>query len=143
MLYRYHVGRQTLYTNFHFTRARNVDDNWEDMDQGGACELVQVRCVMENFIDTVFVVGKHWPLSTLRQELSIALDMAAPEEYTLFVAMDSVADIKVKTLLLQYLGFLWPHPCCLPSTFVCQFCDSILVEHKSIGDTKRISPPLW
>jgi hypothetical protein len=56
---------------------------------------------MEGLIDTVFVVGKQWPLSTIRQELRIALDESALEEYSLSIAMEGVADTKVRTELLQ------------------------------------------
>ncbi|KAG0596720.1 hypothetical protein M758_UG279200 [Ceratodon purpureus] len=94
VVFRYHAGRQTLYTNFHFNRSRIVDGKWEDMDMGESCELVEVKCILEGFLDTVFVVGKHWPLSTVRQEISIALDESAPEEYT-FIAEKGEGDIKV------------------------------------------------
>jgi hypothetical protein len=86
IVFRYHVGRQTLYTRFQYTRFRGAANNkWDAIDHLPDVEMVSVRCVFRGSAIPTFQVGKSWPVSHLRHEIAITLGDSVPEEYNMVV----------------------------------------------------------
>lgn len=84
VVFRFHIGRQTLYSNFEFTRERYINNVWVLMEhEVGRC-LVSLECHLldENPHTSIrFNVGTDWPVLHLRHEVQIALGTAAPKEF--------------------------------------------------------------
>lgn len=102
---RYHIGRQTLYVNFNFTREKMVGREWIAMDEDPHVQLVLLRCVVidsDPHIEMEFNVGKDWPLLHLRQEVQIAMGTDAPTEFTFFVTGGNGPDRKINRRSEKY-----------------------------------------
>lgn len=46
------------------------------MDQRESFELMKLRCILEGHFDTMSFVGKHWLLSTFKQDISTIVGKA-------------------------------------------------------------------
>jgi hypothetical protein len=97
MSFRYHVGRQTLYANFQYSRARLVpgSSTWEQVDEVEVVEIVFLHCVFQGVELPIFEVGKNWPLTHMTQELRIALGNEAPRDFSFEVMEQGVPNRKV------------------------------------------------
>jgi hypothetical protein len=47
VIFRYHIGRQTLYVNFFFTRERAIGREWVPMEHEEGAELVLLACEVQ------------------------------------------------------------------------------------------------
>ncbi len=84
--FRYHVGRQTLYTRFQYTRFRGAANNrWDAIDHLPDVEMVEVCCLFRGSAMPTFQVGKAWPVSHLRHEIAMTLGDGVPKEYNMVV----------------------------------------------------------
>ncbi len=94
---RYHLGRQTLYTNFQYSRERMIPrtSTWEPIDQVEVVETMSLQCVFRGKELPIFEVGKTWPLSHMRQELRIILGDDAPLEFSIEVIEEGTENRKV------------------------------------------------
>ena len=86
IVFRYHVGRQTLYTRFQYTRFRGAANNkWDAIDHLPDVEMVEVCCLFRGSAMPTFQVGKAWPVFHLRHEIAMTLGDGVPEEYNMVV----------------------------------------------------------
>lgn len=97
LAFRYHVGRQTLYVNFQYTRFRREEgQTWLAIDQAVIVEMVTTRIVFGESLLPEVEVGKSWPVSHLRNEISILLPRdKIPEDYDLVIERPGYPDAKV------------------------------------------------
>ena len=92
VVFRSHIGRQTLYVNFYYTRERLVDRVWVPMEQEHGVQLVDLKCEVLGQIPPLmltFSVGSCWPIEHLRGEVQISMGQATPTDFH-FVVADSV-----------------------------------------------------
>ena len=97
IVFRYHVGRQTLYTRFQYTRFRGAANNrWDAIDHLPEVEMVEVCCTFRGRPMPAFEVGKDWPVSHLRHEIAMTLGDDDPKEYNMvLVEADGSREKKV------------------------------------------------
>jgi hypothetical protein len=100
IVFRYHVGRQTLYTRFMYTRYRGAaNNNWDAIDHLPDEEMVEVCCMFRGNLLPTFEVGKAWPVSHLRHEIAMTLGDDVPKEYNMVVIdATGVREKKVRVL---------------------------------------------
>jgi hypothetical protein len=98
IVFRYHVGRQTLYTRFMYTRYRGAaNSQWEALDHLPEEVMVEVSCMFRGNLLPTFEVGKGWPVSHLRHEIAMALGDDVPGQYNLvLIEANGVREKKVR-----------------------------------------------
>ena len=96
--FRYHIGRQTLYINFQYVRYRAAEgQTWVAIDQAGIVEMMLVTVMYAGQELPMIEVGRSWPVSHLRDEISILLPRdTVPEEYDLVIERLGHRDCKVR-----------------------------------------------
>ncbi|KAG0596266.1 hypothetical protein M758_UG238500 [Ceratodon purpureus] len=95
IMFRYHIVRSTLYTNFQFNRERFlVETGWQPIDQVSHVDVVTVKCEYEDMRSKV-EVGRDWQLTNLREEIDIPLGADYPSEFTLWILNDGHPPHKV------------------------------------------------
>lgn len=96
LVFRYHIGRQTLYANFQYVRYRGEGQTWVPIDQAVVVEMVSIKIFYDVALLPQVEVGKSWPVSHLRNEISILLlREKIPEEYDLVIERPGYPDVKV------------------------------------------------
>lgn len=97
--FRYHLGRQMLYVNYQYLRYRCVEgDAWTAIDQAVAVEMVRTSVILGESLLPAIEVGRTWPVSHLRNEISIILSRdSLPEEYDLVIQRPGQPDTKVQS----------------------------------------------
>jgi hypothetical protein len=99
VLFKYHIGRSTLYASFQFNRMRLIQaGRWEPMDQSEPIQIVKVDCVMGDW-NQQLEVGINWSFESIRSEIQITLASDAPTEFTMYIQHDSHASEKVQTFI--------------------------------------------
>ena len=77
LVFRYHIGRSILYVNFQYNRLRLLPGSvWENLEEVQVQDdMVKLVCHMVNRQPPLLEleVGSHWTLSSVRQEIIIAL----------------------------------------------------------------------
>lgn len=74
LVFRYHIGRSILYTNFVYNRERQVGLNkWQAMDNFELEVIVTIQCEMGDMWSQELEVGMSWSLSNVRKELEVYL----------------------------------------------------------------------
>lgn len=74
LVFRYHIGRSILYTNFVYNRERQVGLNkWQAMDNFEPEVIVTIQCEMGDMWSQELEVGMSWSLSDVRKELEVYL----------------------------------------------------------------------
>ena len=85
VIFKYYVGRNTLYSNYQYNRFRlKVDGLWQPMDQAGPVEVVKVLCQMDEWQQEL-EVGHNWTLSSLWSEVEMALGASASSAFTFYI----------------------------------------------------------
>ena len=104
LIFRYHIGRQTLYANFQYVRYKSEGpENWVPMDQAVVVETVNIRIFFDGALLPQVEVGKSWPVSHLRNEISIFLPRdKIPEDYDLVIERPGYPDAKVCFSKFEY-----------------------------------------
>lgn len=74
--FRYHIGRETLYTTFGYVRDRLIGTEWVPLDQHGDVEMIEVSVELLDGTSMTFQVGREWSLNSLRQQLKFYMDDA-------------------------------------------------------------------
>jgi len=84
VIFRYHIGRSTLYVNFVYNRERLLGTTWESMEQVQSTQMVNIMCVLPNSDKPLQLeVGSNWSLASLRQEITLNLGYDDQHEYAL------------------------------------------------------------
>ena len=98
MRFRYHLGRQMLYVNFQYVRYRCAEgQTWIAIDQAVVVEMVRTSVVFGDTVLPEIEVGRTWPVSHIRNEISIMLSKdSLPEEYDLVIQRPGHPDSKVR-----------------------------------------------
>ncbi|CAM6125351.1 unnamed protein product [Calypogeia fissa] len=72
--FRYHIGRQMLYTTFRYVRERLVKNVWVAMDHFKEVEMVALKVELLDGTSINLDVGKTWGFRDLREEISYYMD---------------------------------------------------------------------
>ena len=73
MVFRYHLARQVLYLNFQYVRYRREGTAWIPIDQAVIQHMISITVEFERKELPRFEVGLLWPVSHIREEISILL----------------------------------------------------------------------
>lgn len=96
MVFRYHLARQVLYLNFQYVRYRKEGAAWVPIDQAVIQHMILVTVEFQGKELPGIEVGSLWPVSHIREEISILLPREAiPEYYDLVVKRPGFADLKI------------------------------------------------
>lgn len=96
MVFRYHLARQVLYVNFQYVRYRKEGTRWVPIDQVVIPNMMSITVEFGGKELPRFEVGSLWPISHIREEISILLPREIiPEYYDLVVQRPDFADFKV------------------------------------------------
>ncbi len=86
VIFRYHIGRSTLYANYQYNRQRLIHgSDWEPLEQIQADSMVKINCEVHNGESFELEVGSKWTLTSIRQEIIIALGHDAQEEFSMCI----------------------------------------------------------
>ena len=114
IMFRFHIVRSTLYTNFQFNRERHLaETGWQLIDQVGHVDIVTVNCEYKDWRSKV-EVGWDWQLTNLCQETIIALGADCPSEFTMWILNDGHPPQKVQKFEILEM-------CIASSLVVCNF----------------------
>ena len=103
IIFKYHVGRSTLYSNYQYNRFRlKAGGMWQPMDQTGPIHIVKVLCQMDEWQQEL-EVGHNWTLTSLRSEVEMALGASAPSEFTFYIVHEDQQSTKVISKSFYYL----------------------------------------
>jgi hypothetical protein len=96
IVFKFHIGRSTLYTNFQYNRECYIHESgWLPMDQVGTVIVVTIVCEYENWCCEI-EVGKDWQLPSLRQEIEVKLGGDCPRDFSMWILQDGHTPLKVK-----------------------------------------------
>ena len=85
VVFKYHIGHSTLYSNFQFNRERLFHGSvWEMINQCGPIDLIKIICEYKDWQGEV-EVGRDWTLSNIREEIAVVLRPDTPIDFTLFI----------------------------------------------------------
>jgi hypothetical protein len=88
VIFRYHIGRSTLYVNFQYNRQRLLQaSEWENLEQVQSDEMVKICCQVINREENFELeVGSKWTLASVRQEILIALGSDIEDEFCIGIS---------------------------------------------------------
>ena len=96
MVFTYHIGRQTLYINFHYGRFWGAaNGTWDAIEHEVNVDMMSVQCMLLGRDLPIIEVGKSWPVSHLLREIVITLGAEVPDEYKLVLVEPGRRDRKV------------------------------------------------
>lgn len=96
MIFRYHLARQVLYLNFQYVRYRKEGLLWIPIDQAVVQHMICVTVEFQGKELPGIEVGSLWPVSHIREEISILLPREAiPDYYDLVVKRPGFPDFKI------------------------------------------------
>ena len=121
MVFRYHVGRQTLYTNFNYGRFRGAaNGTWNAIEHEVNVDMVFVQCMLLGKDLPIIEVDKSWPVSHLHHGIAITLGAEIPNEYKLVLVEPGRPNRKVSC---------YQHHCKLLLLIVSCSTNSILMKY--------------
>ena len=82
LVFKFHIGRSTLYANFQFNRQHFNGKEWKMMDQCGVVEVIKIPYEFQDLQGEI-EVGRDWSLANVWHELSIALGCNCPNEFSM------------------------------------------------------------
>ena len=86
VIFRYHIGQSTLYANYQYYRQRLIHgSDWEPLEQIQVDLMVKINCEFHNGESVELEVGSKWTLTSIRQEVIIALGYNAQEEFSMCI----------------------------------------------------------
>ena len=96
MVFRYHLARQVLYLNFQYVRYRKEGTRWVPIDQVVIPHMMPITVEFGGNELPKLEVGSVWPVSHIREEISILLPRdVIPKYYDLVVKRPGLADFKI------------------------------------------------
>jgi hypothetical protein len=97
MIFRYHLARQTLYANFQYVRyKREGAQGWVPLDQTAVVEMITITVWLQGIGLPTFEVGRTWPVSHIRNEISILMCREdLHDDYDLVVERPGYPNLKV------------------------------------------------
>ena len=96
IVFRYHVGRQTLYMIFHYGRFWGpANGTWDAIEHEVNVDMESVQCTLQGRNLPLIEVGKSWPISHLCHEIAIMLEAEVPDECKLVLVEPSWLERKV------------------------------------------------
>lgn len=97
VLFKYHIGRSTLYVTFQYNRLRLQHGlQWQEMDQAESFSTVLVECELPYAQEKlVLEVGSTWTLFNIRNEVSMHLRCNLVLDFTFNIVEDDTIKEKV------------------------------------------------
>jgi len=85
ILFRFHIGRSLLYSNFQYNRHYFLLGNqWQPINQAGPIDIVLIACEYGNW-EGQLEVGRNWLLSNVRMEIVITLGLDCRTDFNLWI----------------------------------------------------------
>lgn len=94
IVFRFHISRSTLYTNFQYNRQRFISGKWILIDQVGPVNIIELQYEFGT-VQGVIEAGQDWLLSNVRQELTFTLGLTDLEDFNFYIIEDFKAPLKV------------------------------------------------
>jgi len=97
MIFKFHVGKSTLYVNFVYNRQQLIwGCNWKDIDQLDVPDMVKIQCeLLHEEQKIVLDVGLNWTLSIVWQELQIVQGQEFPTNFSFWIVGNGIVIEKV------------------------------------------------